>query len=120
MKTNALNVTDLPTVRAWADDAGQKWRLESSSLYTAFQLRPTSHESFVLEQNESDSFLKWVASIGNFGRHKLWYLNDAGNGFTQIKNKRYDTCLAAFGIDQPVNAVTCTNSPDQQWKVAKL
>lgn len=36
--------------------------LSISGLYSAFQIRPTSYESFVLEQTESDTFLKWVCA----------------------------------------------------------
>ncbi|CAL8072978.1 unnamed protein product [Orchesella dallaii] len=99
VSAGVANLTDIPRVEVYGDGAGQKWRLESSMLYSAFQLRPTSYESFVLEQDETSSFLKWVASFTRLGQHKLWYLNDAGSGYTQIKNKEYDTCLTATGYD---------------------
>lgn len=31
-----LNLTDAPKVTVWADDAGQKWRLESSRKHPVF------------------------------------------------------------------------------------
>lgn len=122
-------------------------------LYSAFQLRPTSYESFVLEEDQSkNSILSWVkenykkysilqyiisnpntldslsnayflfqvASLGQFGRQKLWYLFDAGSGFTQIKNKHYDTCLTFAGLGQEIRADPCTNGADQQWSLVKL
>ncbi|ODN05459.1 hypothetical protein Ocin01_01212 [Orchesella cincta] len=120
VNAGVANLTDVPTVGVWGDGAGQKWRLESAMLYHAFQLRPTSYESFVLEQDETNTFLKWVASFTRLGQHKLWYLNDAGNGYTQVKNKEYDTCLTATGVDKPIISAPCTNSPDQQWSFIKL
>ncbi|OXA52086.1 hypothetical protein Fcan01_12913, partial [Folsomia candida] len=95
-----------------SNSSAQRWRLDEAALYTAFEIRPTKNENYVLEYVPETGIISWLTHWGNT---KLWYLLDAGDEHTMIKHKRYDICLEATGNHAPVVGVNCVGKPSQQW-----
>ncbi|PGL22343.1 enterotoxin C [Bacillus thuringiensis] len=113
-------------VTLWSNNGGnhQKWKLVYDSNKKAYQIKSVTNENLILAWNDYQGSNNVFATPNQYYEEHYWLVEDAGNGYFYLKNKKNSRYLdvTGSGTKDGTNVIVYpfTASNNQKFKLQRL
>ncbi|HFK1722447.1 TPA: RICIN domain-containing protein [Bacillus cereus] len=113
-------------VTLWSNNGSnnQKWKLVYDSNKKAYQIKSVTNENLILAWNDYQGSDNVFATPNQYYEEHYWLVEDAGNGYIYLKNKKNSRVLdvTGSGTKNGTNVIVYpfTASNNQKFKLQRL